>query len=226
MNHTFQAALFDMDHTLIDNDCDVSWKMFMQSLGLAPADAMETAERYYEEYLAGRLDEVEFMAWQLREIAGKPLAEARALARRHFETVVKSKIYPEALRSVQDLLDRGMPVAIVTSTNDLVARPVAEHFGIDTLLATTLEVKHDRITGAFVPPYMIGDTKVVLGKRQCDEWGVSPQVVAYFGDSPADLPLLRTVGFPHVVNPKPSVLEEAQNAGWPVLKFMIGQKSS
>ena len=31
---------FDMDHTLIDNDCDVSWKDFMVAEKLAPPEAL------------------------------------------------------------------------------------------------------------------------------------------------------------------------------------------
>ena len=35
---------WDMDHTLIDNDCDVSWKEFLIAEGLAPAADRELVD--------------------------------------------------------------------------------------------------------------------------------------------------------------------------------------
>ena len=40
--------IFDMDGTLIDNDCDVSWKLFLVRSGIAPRDDLELADRFYE----------------------------------------------------------------------------------------------------------------------------------------------------------------------------------
>ena len=219
MQSSTEVVLFDMDHTLIHNDCDVSWKSFLRDLGRAPQDAVETAETYYHDYLANRLAIEEFMDWQLLEIKGMPVSEARDLAQRHFTEIVEPRIYPEALGLVRGFLADNLPVAIVTSTNDLIAAPVAAHFGIDTVLATELEIRDDRITGGFIPPYMTGPTKVVRAREFCDGLGVSLQDAAYFGDSTADIPLLRAVGQPHVVNPKPELLNLARGEGWPVHSF-------
>ena len=38
--------IFDMDHTLIEADCDVTWKQFLVSEGLAPASALAEADRF------------------------------------------------------------------------------------------------------------------------------------------------------------------------------------
>jgi HAD superfamily hydrolase (TIGR01490 family) len=214
-----ELVLFDMDHTLIHNDCDVSWKCFMRDLGRAPQDALETAEAYYHDYLANRLAIEEFMDWQLQEIKGMPVAEARALAQRHFNEIVEPHIYPEAMRMVRDFLTDSVPVAIVTSTNSLIAAPVAEHFGIDTVLATELEIAEGRITGGFIAPYMTGEAKVVRAREFCDKLGIPLGNATYFGDSTADIPLLQAVGHPHVVNPKPELLKLAREKSWPIHAF-------
>ena len=51
---------WDMDHTLIDNDCDVSWKEFLIAGGLAPASDRELIDLYYEQYTCNELDEAAF----------------------------------------------------------------------------------------------------------------------------------------------------------------------
>jgi HAD superfamily hydrolase (TIGR01490 family) len=216
-----EVVLFDMDHTLIHNDCDVSWKCFMRDLGRAPQDALETADAYYHDYLANRLAIEEFMDWQLMEIKGMPMVEARALAQRHFNEIVEPCIYPEAMRMVHDFHADGVPMAIVTSTNDLIAAPVAAYFGIDSVLATELKIAEGRITGDFIPPYMTGEAKVVRAREFCDGLGIPLGNATYFGDSTADIPLLQSVGHPHVVNPKPELLKLAREKSWPIHAFTL-----
>ena len=39
------VAFFDMDHTVLDMDCDVSWKYFLADKGLAPPADRTEADR-------------------------------------------------------------------------------------------------------------------------------------------------------------------------------------
>lgn len=114
---------FDMDHTLINNDCDVSWKQFAVRHNLAPESDLAEADRYFDDYNAGTLDVEEFYLFQFREFIGKTPEEMRPLAELHFEEYVRPHIYPEARKLVGSLLDAGFPVAILTSTNSVVAQP-------------------------------------------------------------------------------------------------------
>ena len=62
--------LFDMDHTLIQADCDVTWKQFAVAHGLAPETALVEADRFFDDYNAGKLDIEAFHEFQFREFAG------------------------------------------------------------------------------------------------------------------------------------------------------------
>ena len=66
-----KVYFFDMDHTLIDNDCDVSWKEFTVAHGLAPRSHLEEAERFFDDYNRGCLDTAKFIRFQLSEFVGK-----------------------------------------------------------------------------------------------------------------------------------------------------------
>ena len=41
--------ILDMDGTLIDHDCDVSWKEFLVAEGIAPRSDLELAEKFFAE---------------------------------------------------------------------------------------------------------------------------------------------------------------------------------
>ncbi len=211
--------LFDMDHTLLDNDCDVSWKSFLVERGLAPADSLAVADGFYRDYVENRLDIERFMAFQLAEFRGRTRAEMRELARLHFEQYARPRLYKDAIAMVEQVGRQGCPRALLTATNRVVALPVAEHLRIPQVLAVRPRLADGCYTGDFIPPYSGGEGKVPLAGEFAREHGCELSQAAYFGDSLADLPILRKVGFPTVVNPGRELREVAVREGWPVVRW-------
>jgi len=211
---------FDMDHTLIDNDCDVSWKQFVVRHGLAPESDLSEADRYFDDYNAGKLDVEEFYLFQFREFIGNTEARMLELARMHYEEFVKDRIYPEGRRLVRAALDAGFPVAILSSTNSIVARPVADELGIREVLGTTLELDASgRFTGRITGTYGAREGKTEIATAWAAAHGVTLADFAYYGDSVNDIDMLCKVGYPNTVNPAPELCELAQQNGWPVLAW-------
>lgn len=208
---------FDMDHTLINNDCDVSWKQFAVRHNLAPESDLAEADRYFDDYNAGTLDVEEFYLFQFREFIGKTPEEMRPLAELHFEEYVRPHIYPEARKLVGSLLDAGFPVAILTSTNSVVAQPLAECLGIREVLGTTLELADGRYTGRITGTYGAQEGKVEIAAAWAAGHGFALADFAYYGDSVNDVNILNAVGFPFAVNPAPELLKLAREKVWPVL---------
>lgn len=209
-----------MDHTLIDNDCDVSWKHFAVRHGLAPESDIAEAARHFDDYNAGVLDVEEFYLFQFREFIGRSEAEMLELARMHFEEFVKPRIYPEGRKLVRSLLEAGYPVAILTSTNSIVARPIADELGIREVYGTRLELDAaGRFTGRITGTYGAREGKTEIASKWAAEHGVTLADFAYYGDSVNDADILRSVGFPHTVNPAPELLELAREKQWPILNW-------
>ncbi|NQU43928.1 UvrB/UvrC motif-containing protein, partial [bacterium] len=98
-------VFLDMDHTLIDNDCDVSWKEFLVEIKVAPADERIEAQKHWEAYCAGALDEEAFLAFQLRQFKAHTPEEMRALSRRHLEQRVRPRIYPQAREVIAGVVE-------------------------------------------------------------------------------------------------------------------------
>lgn len=210
---------WDMDHTLIENDCDVSWKTFMIRKGLAPADAMDEADRFFELYNQARLPIEEFLGFQLAEFKGRTLAEMRALCQEHFETIVKPVIYRDAQELVRAQLAAGEHLCLLTATNRYIAEPVAAHLGFPELLASELELQDGVFTGRPDGIYCGGAGKLNHAGDYCTRHGTSLEHAWYYGDSATDIPALHGVGHPVAVNPAARLREEAEAHQWPILEW-------
>lgn len=216
---TRQHHFWDMDHTIIDQDCDVSWKEFLISKGLADPVDRKVAEGFFRDYTEGLLNEKAFLHFQLREFKGRTPQEMERLAEEHFQTFVRGSIRAEALDRIQGLLREGHMVYLLTGTNRIVALPVARHFGISQVLATELELRAGCYTGQILGRYCAGEGKLARLLHFCRSKGLNLAEIFYYGDSVADIDVLQKVGHPVAVNPTPSLLARAQAEGWPVLEF-------
>ena len=216
-----EIYVFDMDHTLIENDCDVSWKEFCVAEKLAPASDIAEADRFYELYLAGKLDFKEFLAFQLREFVGNSAERMNELAQKHFENFVKSKVRPKALDYVKSLVKVQKRCVILTSTNSIIARPVADYFGIDEVYGAELEMVDNVYTGNLSGIYTAGEGKVEVIRKLSAESGVPTLEFAAFGDSINDLPMLKAVGHPFAVSPGAALEKEAKELNFEILDWKL-----
>lgn len=213
--------VFDMDHTLLENDCDVSWKEFMVSCGLAPESAIAESDRFFELYLEGKLDFNEFIAFQLKEFAGRTPEDMRKLADRHFESVVKPRVRPKAMEYVRSVIASGKKTAILTSTNTIIAEPVGRHFGIDLVIGADLEIADGLYTGNIAGIYTAGEGKAQVVRQLSEKSGIPLEKFAAFGDSINDLALLKTVGEPYAVSPSASLKDEAEKLNMSMLEWRM-----
>jgi HAD superfamily hydrolase (TIGR01490 family) len=208
-----------MDHTLVNNDCDVSWKHFLIDRGLAPATDLELIDFFYEQYSRGVLDDTAFVAFQLREFVGRGLDEIRAWSQQHFDERVRDLIYEGAMDRLRGQIRTGDRVCLLTATNRFIAEPVAAYCGFEDLIATDLEIVDGRFTGKIEGAYCIAEGKVERLTVYCNDYGASPADASYYGDSIADIPVLTAVGYPVAANPVPRLREEADFKGWQVVDF-------
>jgi len=212
--------IFDMDHTLIEADCDVTWKQFLVAEKLAPASALDEADRFFAQYNAGCLDQDEFNAFQLREFAGHTPEEMAEISRRHFEKMIRPNVRAAAEKYVRSLLADGAHCAILSSTNRELVAPVAEYFGISEFHGTVLELQEGRFTGRIAPgEFFAGAGKVMVMQRLCAKYGVTPAEIAAYGDSINDAKLLAAVGQPHAVSPSAALKELAGANKWRILEW-------
>ena len=212
--------VFDMDGTLIDGDCDVSWKLFLVESGIAPREDRELALKFIRDYDEGRLDIESFLRFQLREFVGKSVDEMAELCQRHFETAVRGKCRPGAVEYLRKLHDSGENTVLLSSTNTMVSEPVRKFFGIGRCCGTELELDRDgRFTGRIRGEYALGAGKISFMRELSEEFGVRPDEIAAYGDSVNDIPLLAAVGEAYAVDPSEALRAAAAERKWRILDW-------
>jgi HAD superfamily hydrolase (TIGR01490 family) len=217
-------ALFDLDGTLIPKDSDHAFGEFLITLGWADAGTFRRRnDDFYEDYLAGRLDIDAYVDFATSAWRHRSAAELQKATERFLEIIVRPMLHPRALALVQRHQSAGDLVAVVTATNDFVTRPIARLFGVDELIATTLQRDADgRVTGRIdgVPSFREGKiTRVQAWLAAHGRSLADFERCTFYSDSTNDLPLLEHVSDPVATNPGPALERIALERGWPVLKL-------
>ena len=132
-------TLFDLDGTLLPTDSDHAFGEFLVRIGWADGEAHRRAnDRFYADYLAGRLDMDAYVDFATAPWRRRGTAELADVTERFLADVARPALHPAALALVQRHRDAGDLIAIVTATNEFVTRPIAGLFGIEHLIATEL----------------------------------------------------------------------------------------
>jgi HAD superfamily hydrolase (TIGR01490 family) len=213
-------AIFDLDNTLLAGDSDYAWGEFIADLGIVDGDEYRRHnDAFYGDYCRGALDIYAYQRFVLAPLAGIGLQE---LARWHAQ-FMREKIVPLVLPKAQALVDshraQGHSLMIITATNAFITAPIAQLFGIDTLIATLPEQKNGFYTGDIegVPCYREG--KVVRLEQWLSDQQEKMNGSYFYSDSHNDLPLLSLVDNPVAVDPDDELRKQAELRSWTVLSL-------
>jgi len=215
-----KLALFDLDHTLIDGDSDVSWAQFLIEEGVLHPDEYHAKNMWFaERYKDGTLDIHEFLDFQLAPIARRPRAE---LDRWH-QQFMQRKIRPIIHARAAELIDRHSDAlqALVTATNRFITAPIAAELGIPNLIATDIEEVDGEFTGKprGTPSFREGKIARVEEFLAGRGTSLSDYESWFYSDSLNDLPLLERVDHPVAVDPDATLRAKAQERGWQVISL-------
>jgi HAD superfamily hydrolase (TIGR01490 family) len=217
-------TLFDLDGTLIETDSDHAFGEFLVQVGWADKDRFKRRnDQFYAEYLAGTIDVAAYLDFATAAWRARPEQDALAMRERFMVEVMRPALHERAVKLVQRHQQAGDRVAIVTATNEFVTRPIADLFGIDTLIAVELERDaHGRATGRAkgVPTFREG--KVVRVEQWLQERGQAAadfDRITFYSDSINDLPLLEWATHPVATNPGAKLETVALERGWPILRL-------
>ena len=213
-------AIFDLDNTLIAGDSDHRWGEFLCATGRVDANSFAREnDAFYTAYQQGTLDIYAYLEFALRPIAGLSSAEVQTLQ----EQFIREWIAPILLPQAHDLIDRhrnaGDTLIIITATNTVVTRPIADLLGIDALLGCEAELKNGYYTGGIIGTPSFQEGKV----SRLDDWLAEKKIsmagACFYSDSHNDLPLLERVDKPIAVDPDDKLAAIAKQRGWPIISL-------
>jgi putative phosphoserine phosphatase/1-acylglycerol-3-phosphate O-acyltransferase len=110
----------------------------------------------------------------------------------------------------------GHRLVLSTTTPYDMIEPFADALGFDDVIATRYEVKNGKYTGRLEEGFVWGIGKLQAVRRWTEAEGMDLAECHACSDSIFDTPLLSSVGWPHAVNPDPSLLALATARRWPI----------
>jgi HAD superfamily hydrolase (TIGR01490 family) len=216
------AAFFDLDRTLIAGSSGLPWARAATKSGLiSRAQMVRWGADALRFRLRGSTDEAtEKLLGEIKQVFRG--TSARQISRLAPEVLVGvlPRIYPEMLEEVYAHQDAGRPTFIVSAAGDELVQLLARILYMDGGIGTTYEIGDDGLfTGELGGAFMYGEGKVEAMSRFAAEHGIDLGASYAYSDSVSDLPMLRAVGHPVVVNPDERLQRVARAHGWRVMRF-------
>ena len=216
-------CLFDLDHTLLPLDSDHAWGQYTTHMGWTDAENFaQRNDAFYRQYQQGELDIHAYVQFATQAARERGL-QASSIAHQAFmRDVIIPAMRPEATALVERHRAQGDRMLIVTATNEFVTAPIAQAFGIDTLIAVQLERDpNGELTGQIAGTPSFGPGKVVRLQQWLEQQGLTWAGIrsTFYSDSINDLPLLEKVNHPVATNPDARLRAVAQQRGWPILEL-------
>ncbi len=213
------AAFFDVDGTLLAKNSGPLYMKFLRRRGeIRRRDALRTIY-FYVRYRLNLLDIEAALERSSAWIRGRAEEDIAAHCRVWYREMVRQYLQPEMVRRVRMHREQGHLVAILSSTTNYLADPLAEELGIEHLLVSRLIVKDGRFTGEAERPLCYGNGKLHWARRFASEHDVNLAESFFYTDSVTDVPMLEIVGHPQVVNPDPLLRRVARQRGWNVMQL-------
>jgi putative phosphoserine phosphatase/1-acylglycerol-3-phosphate O-acyltransferase len=215
------AAYFDMDRTLLSDSSSLLWMRYMRQRGELTTRQLFHLAPVLLRYKLGLLDIPALTRSLVADLTGHPEAERVAFTRRWFDEQLVDYVAEEGRRVLETHRQWGHRLVIITASPIYTASPLAEHLQIapDDVLATRVEVRNGHFTGRVVEPMCYREGKLQWAERHAARHGIELASSYFYTDSIDDLSLLERVGHPIAVNPDKPLQRQAEQRGWPVVRF-------
>jgi HAD superfamily hydrolase (TIGR01490 family) len=134
-----------------------------------------------------------------------------------FQTYILNSIRQTVKSEISFHKTNGGSVIILSSSIRPVCQLVSDHFEMDGIICSDLEVKDGNYTGLPSGPLCFGEEKTVRLLEYCRDRNVAPINAWYYGDSISDLHVLNSVGHPVCVSPDKKLKKTALQKGWKII---------
>ena len=213
------AAFFDLDGTLLSVNSGRLWMERERRLGRITLRQLLQGTFYLVAYRLSVIDIEQVTIEALKTVQGEREQTVREWTRAWFVEEVAPHIAPGARPALEAHRAHGDLCVLLTSSSLYESEIATEMLGLDAFLCTRYEVQNGVFTGGVVRPVCYGEGKVALAERFAAQNGIDLLRSAFYSDSFSDLPMLRRVGRPGVVNPDLRLRLAARRQGWPVLDW-------
>lgn len=219
--HPIRAvAFFDLDGTLVRGQTQLLLVKYMRKARVVSWVYVAGAAAWF---LAYKLRLVK-LTRQARErgaavFKGLTEAEVEQAVSSFAAEVLAPRLHPGVVAALDKHKTQGDRVVILSAALEPVVRALGRQVGSDDCVGAACEVSHGRYTGRIDGAIPHANEKTRIAASFISRFGAAVADCWAYGDHETDLPLLRWVGHPVAVNPRPRLLTAAQRAGWPILSW-------
>ena len=215
------AAFFDLDRTLMAGSSGVffaraAYEAGMITRGRLLGDLWQNLRFRLRGSTDNWADAVRVRVGEM--LAGVAVRDLQRMSPRVLAGVLP-RLYPQMLERAYAHQDAGRPVYIVTAASQEMADLMAHVLVFDGGVGSRLEVRDGHYTGRADGPFNYREGKVLSLRTLAAREGIDLASSYAYSDSESDLPMLRAVGHPVVVNPDPELARVAAQEGWEVLRL-------
>ena len=215
------AAFFDLDKTLIEGSSAIHFGRAAYRAGMVSRRQIASdAWANIRFRLNGSTDEgtEELKQRILDAIAGWRVVDLARLGPDVLAGILPL-LYRDMLDEAYSHQDAGRPVFIVTAASQELADTLAAVLVLDGGVGMRSEVRDGVYTGRAAGPFTDREGKAAAIRELAAERGIDLAQSYAYSDSESDLPMLRAVGHPVVVNPDAELARVARVEGWRVMRF-------
>lgn len=211
------AAFFDIDGTIVSVNTAPLYARYMRRQGRARRRDLIRTAYYLLQYRLNMLDIERAFERASELIRGQDEAEIKAFCEQWYAEVVRDYLVPAMLERVEEHRRAGHELALLSSSTNYLAEPLARDLRVEHLLVTRLEVVDGRFTGRAITPVCYGRGKVHWARAFARDRDVDLAQSFFYTDSVTDVPVLELVGHPRIVNPDRLLRREARRRGWEIV---------
>jgi HAD superfamily hydrolase (TIGR01490 family) len=215
------AAFFDLDRTLMAGSSGIFFARAAYEAGMITrAQLLGDLYQNLRFRLRGSTDDwADAVRLRVGEmLAGVPVRDLQRMSPRVLAGVLP-RLYPQMLERAYRHQDAGEPVYIVTAASQEMADLLAYVLAFDGGVGSRLEVAEGRYTGRPAGPFNYREGKANALRELAVGERIDLATSYAYSDSESDLPMLRAVGHPVVVNPDPELERIAIGESWEILRL-------
>ncbi|MDA8266913.1 MAG: HAD-IB family hydrolase [Actinomycetota bacterium] len=212
------AVFVDLDRTLLSGASGLVLSAAMRVEGLFEGRPNLPGERFFYGVYDALGESLPFMAMvraAARFVRGWPVESVQRAGELAAPELLEI-LQPYAPGVLAEHRSAGRRIVLATTSPvDLVA-PFARLLGFDDVIATRYDSEDGRYTGRIEGSFVWGVGKLTAVRKWAREHAVDLSASHAYSDSVFDVPLLRSIGHPHAVQPDIRLRMVATMARWPI----------
>ncbi len=213
------VIVYDLDHTLIDEDCSQLWIKYLTKNNIVGEDFIAEADKQHQQYLQSTLDMNDYLTLILKPHIGQTISEASTDIDQFIADYVVPHIRPDAVANIRQHQQAGDRCVVISASVEFLVAPIARHLGIEDAIGVRIELDQERITGKGNGVICYQDGKVFYFREWLEQQNENSADSWFYSDSHNDLPLLEVVDNPVAVSADPILVNIATERGWQVVNW-------